>query len=551
MITGIETEYGILAHPAPGQPSLGPQEATLLLLGAREHGVPRAPGVADDFVLANGARYYLDHMHPEYCTAETCDPRAVVAADRAGECIVDTCRARLEQGPAGERVRLSLFKNNSDHKGNSYGCHENYLVSPRAWNAITADGGVGMAALVPFLVTRVLLAGAGKVGAENGTPPAGFQLSQRADFFEALYGHQTTHHRPLVNLRDEPHAPRDRYRRLHVIVGDANRADVSTFLKVGTTQLVLEMIEAGAVPPGYALHDPLQAFRQVSRDLSFRQPLALADGGERTAVEVQRGYLAAARAFVAPRAGDGPWTEVIDRWEATLAAIERDWTELAGTLDWAIKRALLETLLARHHSTWARAEAWQPVIEATVVLPDELLPARDGGTLPDPGPVVALLPGPVADRVLEGGFEWGEYWVQRALYFSLRRVDLEYHDVRREGDTPGLFARLESSGAVERLVSDDEVQALVERPPRDTRAWLRGRLVDVLGSRVTAADWSYLWIAGGAGEDLHVDLSDPARGHAGEADEWLESLAAEPALEDALATSGARDADSFPAGEPA
>jgi hypothetical protein len=527
MITGIETEYGIVAHPSPGEPGLGPQEASLLLLGAWERGVPSAgctAGPVDDLMLHNGARYYLDHMHPEYSTAETRHPRAVVAADRAGERILDACREHLERRSAGEEggARLSLFKNNSDQKGNSYGCHENYLLSPAAWESVTERGGAGLATFVPFLVTRVLLAGAGKVGAENGTPPAGFQLSQRADFFETLYGVQTTHHRPLVNLRNEPHAPPHRWRRLHVIAGDANRAELSTFLKVGATQLVLEMIEVGAAPEGLALADPLGAFREVSRDLSFRRPLALADGTGRTALELQRAYLAHARAFLGTRPDFAPYGEVVELWDEVLQCLEGDWTELSGMLDWAVKRALLEEVLARSGASWAQVEAWQPVIEATLALPPGCLPDRGAPAPPDP----ARLGGHPAAAALAGaGVDWGDYWAQRALYFRLRRLDLEYHDIRREAADPGLFARLEEAGAVERLVSDDEVRALVERPPRDTRAWLRGRLLERLGPQVAAADWSYLLVGpGAAGEHLRIDLSDPDWGSADDCEAWLPAV---------------------------
>ena len=525
MLAGIETEYGIAIR---GAPSFDPAAASLLLLARCQPGSPareRPPGAgSDDLMLPNGARFYLDHAHPEYATPECRSPNELVAADRAGEQILDRCRALVERDavlPAGQR--LALYKNNSDGVGNSYGCHENYLVSPATWASV-AQGEVGMAALVPFLVTRTILCGAGKVGAENATAAAGFQLCQRADFFETLYGVQTTFRRPLVNLRDEAHATR--YQRLHVIVGDANLAEHSTWLKVGTTQLVLALIAADRAPGVFRLRDPLAAFREVSRDLSFRAAIELDRGGRATALEIQRGFVAAAGALVAERPDLETYRGVVEAWDDALACLDDDWTQLTDRFDWAIKRALLERVLARGGATWDEVRAWQPVIEATAELPRPADPAADDPDArlePALGRALAVR----ARAALRAeGLRWADYWGRRDLHFALRRVDLDYHEIRRTGPAPALFTRLEQANAVASVVDPRDIVARVEEPPPDTRAWLRGRLLAMVAPHVVAADWSELTVRlPGDAQQLTIELADPFTGSGADADALLSEVA--------------------------
>jgi len=295
-------------------------------------------------VLANGGRLYVDGAHPEYSTPECTTARGVVLYEKAGERIAAAALRAVEQvrGPGS----LLVYKNNTDGKGNSYGYHENYLVA----RAIPFERIAR--ALVPFLVTRQIYAGAGKVGTENQTSPAVYQISQRADFFETLMDLNTMVKRPIINTRDEPHADPAKYRRLHVIAGDVNMTEVATFLKVGAMAVVLDMIEDNWPLPAVELEDPVQAIKAVSRDLVVKADLRLAGGKATTAIAVQRAYLKAAQDFYASHELTLPVKEVLVRWEETLDKLERDPRELARELDWVAKRALIESYLDRKGCGW-------------------------------------------------------------------------------------------------------------------------------------------------------------------------------------------------------
>jgi proteasome accessory factor PafA2 len=305
---------------------------------------PRPPVIGDlgaaNTVLTNGARLYVDHAHPEYATPECRTARDLVVWDVAGERIMEEAGRRAESVlPPG--AVMHLHKNNTDGKGAAYGTHENYLVRrDLPFGLLTRQ-------LLPMFVSRIVLTGAGRIGAD-AEPEVGFQISQRADFFEAEVGLETTVRRPLMNTRDEPHADAERWRRLHVINGDANLCEVANLVKVGAMLLVLRAASIGALPAPVELADPLRAFRTVSRDLTLRMPLPLAGGGALTALDLQERYLDACRAMVEREGevpGDGP---VLARWEALLAAARRDPAELAGHVDWATKLALLRAFRSRH-----------------------------------------------------------------------------------------------------------------------------------------------------------------------------------------------------------
>src|SRR5438309_7771697 len=430
-VCGIETEYGIVLR---GAGESNPITASSLLINAyvsqlarkvgwdfedespgrdargfaREGSMP--PEVETHLVnavLTNGARYYVDHAHPEYSTPECADVLGCVVYDKAGERILArSMEAAAKVLPTGQDV--VVYKNNSDRKGNSYGTHENYLM----------DRAVPFAKIVqyvlPHFVTRQVYCGAGKVGSEApSTSTAGvhFQLSQRADFFEEEVGLETTLKRPIVNTRDEPHADAQKYRRLHVIVGDANLCEVATYLKLGTTALVLSMIEDdyfGDVD--LTLAAPVQALRKVSYDLSLSTALELADGRSMTALEMQWELLDLGRKYAEDRGLDAVDEEVgrdvLDRWESTLSALEVDPMTLVRQLDWVAKYQLVDAYRGRHGLAWD-----------------------------DP---------------------------------KLAAMELQYHDVRPE---KSLFARLDT----EHMVDADAVDAAVTEPPRDTRAYFRGR----------------------------------------------------------------------------
>jgi Pup amidohydrolase len=464
---GVETEYGIAVD---GPTEVNPVLASSLLVGAYRDGgdrdvrwdhsdehplrdargyeVPDAhePVVDDELglantVLTNGARFYVDHAHPEYATPECSTARDLVVWDKAGERILeDAARRAAASLPPGSRVLV--HKNNTDGKGAAYGTHENYLV-PREvpFGRLTRQ-------LLPFFVTRPIYTGAGRLGTELGGEVA-FQLSQRADFFEVEVGLETTLKRPLMNTRDEPHADPDRYRRLHVINGDANLCEVATLLKVGTMLLLLDVIEDDALPALPELAEPVEAFHQVSHDLTGTRPLRLDDGTTATALEIQERYLDACRRYVKDRdsALDPGTADVLERWEAVLATAASDPRALAGQVDWATKLELLESYRERHGLAWDH------------------------------------------DR--------------------LKMVDLQYHDVRRD---KGLFHRLVERGRVERLVSEAEILAAIDEPPPDTRAWFRGECIRRFRQQIVAAGWDSLIFDVGGEALQRVPMMEPGRG---------------------------------------
>lgn len=295
-------------------------------------------------LLANGGRLYVDGAHPEYSTPECTNPHEIVAYERAGERIAAECLRAMARVHGTER--FLLYKNNSDGKGNSYGYHENYMVA----RSVPFERLIKV--LLPFFVTRLIYAGAGKVGAENQTSAAPFQISQRADFFECLVDLNTMVKRPIVNTRDEPHSDAVKYRRLHVIVGDANMAELSTYLKLGTLCIVLEMLEAGAEFPSIELDDPVRAIKEVSRDVDMKESIKQADGRPITAIEIQRAYLKAAMDFYACHDVSLITKDVLVRWEDVLDRLEKDPMLLARELDWVAKRQMMLSYIERKACGW-------------------------------------------------------------------------------------------------------------------------------------------------------------------------------------------------------
>jgi len=368
-----------------------------------------------DRALVNGARLYNDHGHPEYATPECRSLRDLVAHDRAGERIVLECaRRRAEQ--TGREVRL--FKNNTDFHGMSYGCHEAYLCERAVPFERLFHG------MLPFLVTRPLYAGAGKTGVETSGPFAKecrYQLSQRADFFTEEASVDTLARRPIFNTRDEAHADPGRHRRLHVICGDANLSEFATALKVGTTCLVLSLIEAGWEPL-FRLKNPVDAIKQVSRDPALRWILELEDGRTMRATDIQRIYLQDAQRLLAGSDADADWT--LREWERVLNDLEQDPGRAGDRVDWVAKRRLLDTY-----------------IEAE-------------------------------------GLRWEDEF--------LRSLDLEYHNVDPE---LGLYYALEEAGQMARLVEDAAVVTALRQAPRDTRAAVRGALIQGFAPQIERLSW--------------------------------------------------------------
>jgi proteasome accessory factor A len=282
----------------------------------------------------------VDGAHPEYSTPETTNARDLVLFEKAGERIADRCREAANRRLPPHQ-QLVLYKNNSDGKGNSYGYHENYLVARSVPFERLVEG------LTTFLVSRIVVAGAGKVGSENGADACAYQISQRADFFETLIGLDTMAKRPIINTRDEPHADEERYRRLHVIVGDSNMSEVSTYLKVGTTALVLAMVEDGALRKDLTLEDPVRAIKEISHDTTCTRKVRLKRGKEFSAIELQREYLELAQAYYATVEQSPQVTDLLERWERVLGQLAEDPRQCARELDWVIKQELIHSYMTR------------------------------------------------------------------------------------------------------------------------------------------------------------------------------------------------------------
>lgn len=365
-LIGTETEYGIVVR---GDPSFNPAVSSSLVVnaypgprvrvqwsyedespgrdargyGSEGYGSSDFDGAIVNSVLSNGARLYVDHAHPEYSGPECFDPLEAALYDKAGELVMSRA---AESASAMSGHSVSLYKNNSDGKGNSYGAHENYLLSRLVPFAEVVRYAT------TFMVTRQLFTGSGKVGRENDRPEVDFQITQRADFFEEEVGLETTLKRPIINTRDEPHGDPSQYRRLHVIIGDANLSEVQNFLKLGTTALLLAALEDGAIPDPLTLADPVQSCWQVSHDLGLKRPLELDGGGTASALEIQYMYLEWLTKYVENELDEPVWTHLLEEWERTLDLLANDPMRLADTLDWVAKMRLLEGFVERDRLSW-------------------------------------------------------------------------------------------------------------------------------------------------------------------------------------------------------
>jgi proteasome accessory factor A len=295
-------------------------------------------------LLLNGGRFYVDGAHPEYSTPECSDPRELVVYEKAGERILELSVEFANKRKQG-REQFSIYKNNTDNKGNSYGYHENYLVARAVPFQTLVDQ------LIPFFVTRPIFTGSGKVSLDMRKEATPYQISQRADFFEVLVDLNTMVKRPIINTRDEPHADPKQYRRLHVIVGDSNMSEITTYLKVGTTALILEMIEAGHLVSGVELEDPILTMREVSRDTAVKGTYRLKRGLRWSAIEIQRSYLAAAEQFFS-RSTDPTTRDVLNRWRVVLDKLQEEPRQLNREIDWLIKREMIESYIQGKGCAW-------------------------------------------------------------------------------------------------------------------------------------------------------------------------------------------------------
>ena len=383
--------------------------------------------IKSDLVLCNGARFYNDHAHPEYSTPECTTLRELVAQEKAGERILAECAWRRNlKLPNEQKVRL--YKNNTDFDGHSYGCHDNYLMRRDVpWDRIVSG-------VLPFLITRQIFAGAGKMGIEAESAisqPGVYQISQRADFFSVIVSIDTMNRRPLINTRDEPHADGNKYRRFHVIVGDSNMSEWATALKVGTTALVLGLIERGEAPQ-LEIAQPIDANKSISRDQTYDWIIELRDGRKISAIDIQRIYLAAARKSLGISSDEeSRW--LLREWENVLNDLDRDVNLCRDRVDWVAKKFLLTALQE------------------------------------------------------EEKLGWSNPWLQS--------IDLEYHNINPD---EGLSYELLRQGSMWQIVSEDEIKRAIFTPPNDTRAFFRGRSVAKFNDQITSIQWDEIVFANGA-----------------------------------------------------
>jgi proteasome accessory factor A len=466
-IIGSETEYGLTVQHDPEFDSIATalllvnsynadQSLKLLwdydqeepLVDARgfeideEYDIPnQQDNMAINKILPNGARYYVDHAHPEFSTPECLSVLDLIRYEKAGERILNLSRLGANQLlPSGRTILI--YKNNSDQKGNSYGYHENYLMDRRTpFQTIVEQ-------LIPFLVSRQIFCGAGKVGAENGADPVPYQISQRADFFETEIGLDTMVKRPLINTRDEPHADRDRFRRLHVIVGDANMSEYTTYLKVGTMMIVLQMIEEGVLVEDLVLRNPVHALKEVSHDPTCKVLLPLKNGEKMTPIDIQRRFQEVAQHYIKTHPECHPtYPTIVNEWGMVLDQLARDPMQLHREIDWVMKLHLLTNYMKRRGSDWG-------------------------------DPRIALM-------------------------------DLQYHDIRPD---KGLYYVLERSGVARRMVTDEEIRQAMEDPPEDTRAYFRGQCLKKFKQQIFGVNWDSISFNLGDGPIKRILMEDPTRG---------------------------------------
>ncbi len=448
-IFGIENEYGVTCT-LRGQRRLSPDEVARYLFRRVV-----SWGRSSNVFLANGARLYLDvGSHPEYATPECDSIYDLIVHDKAGERILEQLLASAEQRLEDEGIRgdIYLFKNNTDSAGNSYGCHENYLTGRRDDLSSYAE------VLIPFLVSRQIYAGAGKV--LQTARGAMYCVSQRAEHIWEGVSSATTRSRPIINTRDEPHADAERYRRLHVIVGDSNMSEYTSFLKVGAASLMLRMLEdPRVVLRDMTLENPIRAIREISHDMTCQRRVRLANGREASALEIQSEYLTRALRFAEHHELNEQESKALGMWEHCLTQIEKDPLNLDQEVDWVIKYKLIEAYRERHGLALADAR-------------------------------VSL-------------------------------VDLQYHDVNRDR---GLYYHMERKGMVERVCNDDDIAHAVENPPATTRARLRGEFIQKAKEkkRDYTVDWVHLKLNDQA--QRTVLCKDPFKAHDERVDKLIASL---------------------------
>lgn len=436
-VFGVETEFGINYHNPDAKPLTPEEVARYLFRPVVEW------GRSSNVFIPNGARLYLDvGSHPEFASAE-CDSLVdLIAQDKAGERIYSklTEKAQTAMEEDGFSGRIFLLKNNSDAKGNSFGSHENFMI-PRSteYRRLTEI-------LIPFLVTRQLIAGAGRVVPETDETPAHFSFSQRADFVMDAVSSSTTRSRPIINTRDEPHADASKHRRLHVIVGDSNMSEMTQLLRFGTTELILRMIEEGVIFGDKRIANPIKAIQDVSHDLSGKAPIRLASGEEVTGLDLQEFFLDKARRFIDKNGAHHEYIpHILDMWEKVLQAISSgDFGAIDKDIDWAIKYKLMRAYQEKHGLDWDNSR--------------------------------------------------------------LRQLDFTYHDIDPQR---GLFNVLQSRGQANRFLTDEQISDAIVNPPATTRAALRGKFINAAYARGEGLNLDWVHMRANAKPMEMVLVKDP------------------------------------------
>lgn len=515
-IVGVETEFALMhfAHDVSGKKGMTGTEIFELMNGLMDdaeivrlyeekfypenRGEPfssfedrrRYSMKRNRMFLGNGARFYLDTGdHPEFATPECRTPSDLVAFEKAGEMMVDDLGQRCEQYLRNEGIGGEIFlcKNNIDVRGNTFGCHENYLIprqNPRHnessfFKLVIRD-------LIPFLVSRHVICGSGKVMTGN---KLSFQISQRADFIDSELSSDTTFRRGIINSRDEPLSRIDKYRRLHILIGDSNMSEYATFIKVGTTMLVLDMIEGKGCDESFALEDPILALREISHDPGCRIKVKMLDGSYLSAIEIQRYYLNKVQSYLEEvgELDSGDNALILKLWKRTLKALEENPSSLISDVDWVAKKWITDRFLDRNNTSYSELNKWVYFIKRmkSLKLEESMVKSSktDANFSVEQFLESRLSPGDLAElrrHVKYSDILFNNYFKAHRLYHNLLKIDIMFHDIRKDR---GLFYKMRSRGLTSGYKFTDmekRIEKALTTPPGNTRAKIRGEFVKLL-----------------------------------------------------------------------
>lgn len=488
-IYGLETEYGLRHHSDNSDKFLNESQIFSLLEKAIETEYLTQTGFDDvshniNFkegkFIENGARFYYDTGHAEWATPECRSASDAVIHDKAGEKVLQEMLSVAESKMRAEGYsgNLHVIKNNIDQKGSTYGCHENYLISNIVDLLRSKDH---LNFLVTFLTTRQIFCGSGKVGLPedkiSASKPSFYQISQRADYTFKItsdFTLRTPDTRAIVDARDEPLSDGHKYKRLHLILGDSNLSEWSNFLKLGITGLILQMIEDNEITTKFLLADPIAAIREISCDPQCEVKLELRRGASLTAVEIQRNYLEIANRYFEKKKPSAEQSFILKKWDEVLSALANDPMSLSGKLDWVIKKSLLEQYINKQASSWDEVSAWFFVIGKS----NQVVRNKNEDQISDIKSFIhetlpkqfALLQEYMDIRKLD----WKDYWKQLKIYYRLKEIDIQYHDLNID---KGLYFLLQRKNMIAQLFDPASIESGMKKPPQDTRARIRGNFI--------------------------------------------------------------------------